>query len=118
MEMGSVELLAAQGLLGTAACETGQLQRRIVSVAVSAQHILNLPAAQAEVVQKALVEIGEAVRGKTIAQRNAKGSEPPVEAGETRGKRLARPFYGEVEVKVEDPIVRAHGGVLSAGTRR
>jgi hypothetical protein len=96
MESESVGFQTAKRLLGTAARETGQLQRRIVSKAMAAKHILNLAAAKAEVVQKALVEIGKAVRGKTIAQRDAKGSEPRVEAGETHGKRLARPFNGDI----------------------
>jgi hypothetical protein len=118
MEVDSIGFQTAKGLLGATARETGQLQRRIVSVTVAAKHVLNLSTAEAEVVQEALVELGEAVRGETIAQRNAKGSEPRVEAGKAHGKRLARPFNGNIEVKVEDPIVRAHGVVLSAGTRR
>jgi hypothetical protein len=118
MEGESIGFQAAKGLLGATARETGQMQRRIVSVTVAAKHVLNLPAAEAEVVQEALVELGEAVRSETIAQRNAKGSEPHVEAGKARGKRLARPSNGDIEVKVEDPIVRAHGKFLSAGTRR
>jgi len=113
----SVALVTAKGSLGAATRETGQLLRRIVSIAVTAQHFLHVGPAEAEVVQKALVEIGEAVRGKSIAQRHAKGSAPCLEAGETCGKRPGRPINGKVEVKVEDPIVRAHGYFLSAGTR-
>lgn len=113
----SVGFLATQGSLRTAACDAGQLQRRIVSETMTAQHILNLTPAQAEIVQKALVEIGKAVRGKTIMQRDTKGSEPGGQTNKTRGKRPARPRGGEVEVKIEDPIGRAHGVILSAGTR-
>jgi hypothetical protein len=117
MEASSVSFQTAKGPFRAAARKTGQLLRRIVSITVAAKHILNLSAAEAEVVQETLVEIGKTVRGKTIAQRKVKGSEPPIEAGETRGKRLAWPINGDVDVKVEDPIVRAHGEVLSAGTR-
>jgi hypothetical protein len=117
-EAGSVALLAAQGSLGAAAREAGQLQRRIVSQTVAAQHVLDIASAEAEVVQQTFVEIGKAVRSKTIAKRNAKGSEPHVQTGEARGKRPARRFSDEFEVKIEDPIVRAHSVILSAGTRR
>lgn len=76
---------------------------------MSAQHVPNVTAAQTEVVQKALVEIGETVRCEAIAKRHTKGSEPSSQLIKTRGKRPVRPFGGEVEVKIEDPIVRAHG---------
>lgn len=76
---------------------------------MSTQYILDITPAEAEVVQKALVEIGEAVRGKSVAHGHTKGSDPCLEAVQTRGKRPGRPVTGEVEVKVEDPIVRAHG---------
>jgi len=118
MEEASVTFATAKGLLGATARQAGQLQRRIVSNAVTAQHILNVTPAQAEVVEKVVVKIGQAVRSKTIAQRNAKGSEPDSKTSKTRGRRPARPFSGQVEVKVEDPISRAHGYVLSAGTRK
>jgi hypothetical protein len=110
--------VAAKGPFGAAARQTRQLLRRIVNQAMTAKHVLNVAPAQAEIVQEALVEIGKAVRGKTIAQCDVKGSEPGDQTGETRGKRLARPVCGQFDVEVEDPIVRAHGVFLSAGTRR
>lgn len=113
----SVGFLTAKGSFGAAARQTRQMLRRIVSIAVATKHLLHFTSGQAEVIQEALVEIGQAVRSKTVAQCDAKGSKPGVEAGQTRGKRLVRPVTGEVEVKIKDPIVRAHGVFLSAGTR-
>lgn len=115
MEGESLGFATAKGPFGAAAGETGQLQRRIVSIAVPAQHIPDFALAQAEIVQEALVEIGEAVRGKTIAHSNAKGSEPAIQASETRSKRPGRFFNGKVEVEIEDPIVRAHGYLPFSG---
>ncbi len=113
----SVSLLTAKGSFGATARQTRQMLRRIVSITVATQDILNFTSREAEVIQETFVEIGQAVYSKTIAKRHAKGSEPCIEASQTRGKRPVRQVNGEVEVKIEDPIVRAHGIFLSAGTR-